>query len=311
MTISSASTIVEVLAAKHAASVDELIAAGVSEPTVRRHIAAGLLIRLGRGVVGLADDNDPRRRNRVGALRVHQTAVLSHQTAAEHWGIPFHAPAVHLTVGPGARQRRGGVEIALHRTRWLPDTDVTWHDGHPFTTPARTLCDLVTETSDAEHYDWLLRRTVGQVVEPAAFIRCHDGLADRGRPGTLDRQAAIDRLMGTEHAAMASDLERLFYELMTSAGIEGIVYQFTPPWSDGRTGIVDAAIPDCLIVIELDGLAWHATRERFDKDRARSRRAGESGWCELRFTWNDVVRRPAEVIASVRAAVAAYHATRR
>jgi len=88
---------------------------------------------------------------------------------------------------------------------------------------------------------------------------------------------------------------------MTSAGMTGVVMPFEPPWFDGRYGIVDAAVPAAKVIVELDGRRWHATLERFENDRARDRAAAEKGWRVVRFTWADIVDRPAAVAASLRA----------
>jgi very-short-patch-repair endonuclease len=50
----------------------------------------------------------------------------------------------------------------------------------------------------------------------------------------------------------------------------------------------DFAIPDCLIVIEIDGYDWHKTREQLTADSRRQRALTAAGWCVVRFTGQEV-----------------------
>jgi very-short-patch-repair endonuclease len=54
------------------------------------------------------------------------------------------------------------------------------------------------------------------------------------------------------------------------------------------------------LVVEVDGLAFHVTPERFQRDRQRQNRLVAAGWTVLRFTWMDLTERPSYVVASVR-----------
>jgi predicted transcriptional regulator of viral defense system len=53
--------------------------------------------------------------------------------------------------------------------------------------------------------------------------------------------------------------------------------------------------------LELDGWAWHNTRRAFQRDRDKANLWTGSGWTVLRFTHDDLVRRPEVVVAAVRA----------
>ena len=65
------------------------------------------------------------------------TAVLSHRSAAQLWGlIRYHGP---IEVTAANTRRRHGITVHRHR---LADEDITRHWDLPVTTPARTLADL-------------------------------------------------------------------------------------------------------------------------------------------------------------------------
>jgi very-short-patch-repair endonuclease len=66
---------------------------------------------------------------------------------------------------------------------------------------------------------------------------------------------------------------------------------------------VDMAWPSRRVIIEVDGREHHETPEAVLRDRDKQNRLAGAGWTLLRFTWSDIVRQPAYVIARVRAAL--------
>lgn len=294
--------IIEHLVVAKAALVPELVALGVSESTVRRMRRGGLLVGLGRNVVGLRAEPDRFAQRCAAALALHSGAVLSHQTAAQLQGLPIADDDIHLTTRHGARRKGDG--IVLHRTAVLEEPDWWTRGQHCLTRPDRTVCDLAAVATSDEHYRWLVMEAVARALVPASrLLACHARLSGSGRLGNARRRAVLFDLLDDSLLVAASRLEHRFRTLVTRAGIPGVVLPFHPPWFDGRYGIVDAALPAAKVIVELDGRRWHATLERFDNDRARDRAAAERGWRVLRFSWADVVDRPATVVSSLRTVV--------
>lgn len=69
---------------------------------------------------------------------------------------------------------------------------------------------------------------------------------------------------------------------------------------------VDFAIPEHMIAIELDGYAYHSTRDQFTSDRARQRHLEQQGWRFIRFSGSEVkadpdkcVREAAQLAANI------------
>lgn len=58
------------------------------------------------------------------------------------------------------------------------------------------------------------------------------------------------------------------------------------------------------LVVEIDGFAYHSDAKQFAADRRRDARLAELGYRVLRFTWLDVVRDPAAVVATVQRVLA-------
>ena len=68
---------------------------------------------------------------------------------------------------------------------------------------------------------------------------------------------------------------------------------------------VDVAFPGPMVVIEVDGWAFHSDQEVFQGDRKRQNYIALMGWQVLRFTWLDLVEYPQRVIAEIRSAISA------
>ncbi len=86
------------------------------------------------------------------------------------------------------------------------------------------------------------------------------------------------------------------------AGLEPIP-QYAVRDADGRLlGRVDLAFPGFRLALEYDGRLVHDRADVFTLDRQRHNRLVAEGWTVLRFTAADL-RRPAELVAQVRAAL--------
>jgi very-short-patch-repair endonuclease len=57
------------------------------------------------------------------------------------------------------------------------------------------------------------------------------------------------------------------------------------------------------IIVELDGQQFHG-RDRFQADRTRDQRLVAAGYVVLRFTWDDLINRPDDVIERIRRTMA-------
>lgn len=66
---------------------------------------------------------------------------------------------------------------------------------------------------------------------------------------------------------------------------------------------IDFALPDKKIGIELDGYAWHSSREAFTKDRERQRDLELAGWRIIRFSGSEAKNNPARCVQQAAALV--------
>lgn len=69
--------------------------------------------------------------------------------------------------------------------------------------------------------------------------------------------------------------------------------------ADGSEIEVDFLFRSARLVVETDGRATHGARRAFEQDRRRDQLLRLSGWTVIRFTYNQVVNRPDEVLATL------------
>ncbi|OWY60874.1 hypothetical protein B7486_66825 [cyanobacterium TDX16] len=55
-----------------------------------------------------------------------------------------------------------------------------------------------------------------------------------------------------------------------------------------------------MVAVEVDGFASRIDRSRFQDDRTRQNALVQAGWTVIRFTWEDVVKRPQLVVTTIR-----------
>lgn len=107
-------------------------------------------------------------------------------------------------------------------------------------------------------------------------------------------RAALADLAAKGAQLTRSDLEDRFAALLDAHGLphprhNARVHDFE----------VDAYWPAARLVVELDGYAFHHTRDAIQRDHDRDNELELAGYRVLRFTYDDVVRRPATTASRV------------
>ena len=97
-----------------------------------------------------------------------------------------------------------------------------------------------------------------------------------------------------------SEAERRLCALIRRAGITGWKTNLHIFDVAGLIGEIDVAFPAVRLAIEVDGRAWHSAADRFEWDRRKQNRLELAGWKVLRFTWEEITRRPEKVIADIK-----------
>ncbi len=281
-----------------AVSTADLRSVGVTAGHVRSR-QGGLLTSVAPGifVVGLVTTEAMAS----AALLCVDGSVLSHGSASELHGLPSRPPE-SITVSSVRRTRRSLAGVRIHRTRWLPIEDRSFVASRPVTSASRTICDLAAECS-AQRLRHLIEVAIASKrMSAGEFQACVLSYRRQGREGSRTLRILCEDLFADSSVA-ESELERRTVEILRRHAVGGWVSQFRPPWFDGVRGTVDFAWPDRRVILEVDGRRWHATTQAFEEDRRRDQAAVAAGWRPIRAGWQQVVHRPAELVAVLRAAL--------
>ena len=102
------------------------------------------------------------------------------------------------------------------------------------------------------------------------------------------------------------EAERLMRKLIRSAGLP------TPRRNVKAHGHeLDFYWPELALNVEADGVTWHSSRRKVNRDRERDGDLAARGVQVLRFTWDQLTRRPDWVLAKLAAAIALAQQRRR
>jgi very-short-patch-repair endonuclease len=276
---------------------DQLTLLGVSRQGRRSLEAHGAIERLGTGVWRLPGHPPSWRQQLLAAtLAAGPDAVVSHLAGCAWWRFEGVEPgAVAVTVPRPQRPR--GVPGTVHQSRDLLPVDVDRRGIVPVTTPSRSLIDAAPALGRVRLETALDAATLSNLVQ-VPFLRWRvESLRRRGRPGV---GALLDVLPPPQpREREESWLERRLTGLIREAGLPPPRLQARLRHSGGRAR-VDLVYDETRLVIEVDGHATHATRRQRQADAERAARLTAAGWRLARFTYEDVVERPAYVADTIR-----------
>jgi very-short-patch-repair endonuclease len=223
-------------------------------------------------------------------------AVASGPTAARWHGWQVAGPRPCVTLPSAMRGTRlAGVRLLFDD---LPDCDIDFVDGILLTSRFRTVIDCLTLVPFPEALRLLDVALQKSWIE--WDVLCARVRARTGRAGTPQ----LVRLIRAASVGTRSDAERRLVRLLRKGGMTG--WQANVAVTDhlGAIGEVDIVFRACRLAIEVDGRAWHSAAEPFQRDRTKQNRLVAAGWTVLRFTWEDITRRPEQVIATIRTSLA-------
>jgi very-short-patch-repair endonuclease len=254
-------------------SVEQLRSAGLDKRATSRRVKAGRLHPLHRSVYAVGH----RRlsfdgRCMAAVLALGNDAAVSHRSAGALWRmLPHHEGPIEVTVpGDGGREKRKG--ITVHRSSTLIAGVSILRDGIRVTKAARTLRDLHrVATEDA--YRTAVRRALDLRLISSDQLRSEDEL-------TRSKMERLFRSLCRRHRLPQPEV---------NARVAGFEVDFL--WRDRR------------LVVETDSWRHHGDRATFETDRARDAHLQSLGFRVLRFTWRQIIDRPAFVARSLRALV--------
>jgi hypothetical protein len=285
----------------------ELLGAGLSPGRIRWLVQQGVLSPVGRGAYVRAAQAAEAAGSQAGQHALQLAGVLavgaaggagSHQSAAIIHGLDLlgrQRPAVVVTRPLGASPRgRPGVRVHVAA---LPARHVTMRSGVAVTSVARTVVDLARTSSfriGVVVADSALRGKLTTKAELDAVV------ADCARwPGLTQARKVVE----FSDALSESALESLSRVVFREQGIPPPeLQQWVGGEDEGVVGRADFLWRRCGTIGEADGALKYADPQRAIAQLRRDARLRAAGFQVVHFTWDDIVRTPGHVAASLREA---------
>jgi hypothetical protein len=246
---------------------------------------------------------------RARAATLYSDGVLSHLSALTAAGLAPETPGpLHVTV-PQARRLRDAADVVVHRSR---QRLVTIRGcGLEVTEPARSLVEAwgwaasPTRNVHSAAERPVVRQSLIEAVRTrevrSAALRRESALRSR-HPG----RAELSRLLDFVEGGCQSELEiwGVLHALPRPPEVPPYVQQHCVALPNGRRVEVDAAWPAARVAVELDGAAFHGSREARERDLRRDTALAGAGWVVLRFSYARLVADPEgcrlEIVAVLR-----------
>lgn len=261
---------------------------GVSKASWFRVLASGRLVQVHPGVARMPGSPRTKEQAIAAAVLALPGSLASHRSAAHLWGIRrLESDPVEIIVPKRGRSPELD-GVVVHRPRDLKDLVPVLRSNIRTTNVLRLLCDLGAVDPAG------VPAAVGHVVtarlaSPVALRRAIDRHSRRGRHGVPAFRAALEEWL-IDGKPVDSVLEPAMHKLFERYRLPP--YEFHARIA-GRE--VDFWIVGTPVVLECDGWEFHAkTRAQQEADASRDAHLTEAGYVTVRFTYHQIVRRPAE-----------------
>lgn len=260
-----------------------------------RRVRARDLIRPYHGVRALRDPVTVLERARALATVLGDEAVFSHHTAAALLELPWayaDGGRLHVTMPRGATQicrpdvvghRGNPSETVLVEQLRVTSLIVTWAD-----LASRGQLDDCVVLGDA-----VLARRPGSLPAMRREVDLR-----HGRRGVVTMRDALELVRGGE-----SPMETLARLEMHRAGLPEPCLNRDISQDGGWLACPDFSWPRLRVAVEYDGDHHRTDRAQWQRDIARRRLLEAAGWRVIVITADDVLRRPGQMVALIRAAL--------
>src|SRR5215208_5093797 len=234
----------------------QLLKLGYSSRAIEHRVSTGRLHPIFRGVYAVGTPTTTRFGFLIAAVfACGEGAALSHESAAEVWGVRKRVNGAVQVVVPGANRRRHG-GIVGHRRAGLRTTR---RHGIPVTTITDTLIDLAT-TLSRDHLEAAVNEADKlDLITPEQLREALDHVPPRPGVRTLRRLLDVHTFVAT-----TTWLERHLRPIARRAGITDLEGQVIV---NGKK--VDFFSAKLGVVIETDGGRHHRTPLQQTTDRKR------------------------------------------
>lgn len=272
------------------------LSARVSRSTVRTWVASGRLVRLAPGVFALPTAAGSWR-VRVAAALQGRAAVASHVTALALWELIEHPPGpVHITVDPSL-SRRGSPGVVVHRA---PDAYAERRRaaGLPITAVERAVVDTWGAGAGSDRADV---RAAAITAVRRRMCRPSDLAHELARSTRLPGRAELGVLVALLADGCQSELEIWgCLHVLRAPGMPAFVQQRRVAVRRD-VFVLDAACEESMLAVEMDGAAWHGSRQQRERDIRRDSLLATVGWQTLRYSFTRLTRSPEACRRDIRA----------
>jgi hypothetical protein len=278
----------------------EALDTGLSTRAIDRVLGSGEWLRLLPGVYALRGSPATFMRRVAAAYKwAGPGALISHSSSAKLLDLDGVEP-LGIEVSTPRRLRSKKVVVHQRTTNGIPSLRI---DGIRVTAAEPTLLDLACRLTP-EKLDIALDSALRMgLTRFDRLKRFYDGHAGPGVPGSRPLGEVL-RLREPCPRPHHSVLEVEFQQLTANEDLPRAVSQFPIELRSGLTVHLDFAYPHEKLAIEIDSVRWHSGTRAIKWDNERQNLLVAMGWRVLRFEWNDVIRRPQEVAAQIRMALA-------
>lgn len=226
-------------------------------------------------------------------------ARLSHETAAEIIRlVDRESPRIHVAI-PADRRVRPPQGVTIHLSS---GGNAGWRFARgipPHTFAEETVIDLANAATSLD--DVIACVTAAFARDLTSGERLRQEAATRKR---LRWRADLGEIIPMAADGAHSILEyRYDRDVERAHGLPPARRQVAFTTSNGRRGRRDRYYEQYGLIIELDGRRYHPA-ERRHLDQARDNDAIATGGSTLRYSWDDVTRRPCAAAAQIHAALA-------
>lgn len=299
MSVETSAIIDELARAQHGLVTSEQAVRALGPGVKGRWVAAGRLVSVQPSVFRVLGAPETWHQS-VLAASLASGGVVSHRSAAEVWGLIQPAGYVEVAAKPEHKTALRPPAV-LHRIADLDPAVAVDRHGLRITDPVRTVIDLGLVLPKWSVSDALSRGLTTRLLGIAEVDRLRSELSRRGRNGVGIMRELLEARMLTANTE-ESVLEARFVDLVRLHDLPRPAFQHEI-WHAGRfMARVDAAYPDILLAIEIDGYAAHSSPDAFQRDRTRQNRLVALGWTVLRFTFADIVKEATAVASAIQQA---------
>jgi hypothetical protein len=272
----------------------QALRAGLSTDMIRFRVSTGRWRQVHPGVYATFS-GVPGRGARLWAavLSAGPGAMLSHETAGElHRLVDKPTDLIYVTV-PRERRIIAAEGVSIYRSGRALEA-VQGHTYPPRTKIEETVLDLTQTAATFDDVCGWVTRAFARDLTDETRLRAAMGLRTRLR-WRADLHELIAAAADGDHSVLEYRYDR---DVERAHGLPEARRQvpFTGP--GGRRGRRDRVYEDYAVVVELDGRLAHPDDSAW-RDKARDNAAAADGKLTLRYSWEQVRRKPCQTAAEV------------